>query len=108
MFALHTSDYTLICFHNPMILFISVSRLLNVSNAWYADCNGLYSLSNLTAVWDKKRVVYMRIHGGINPGDRRYDASLADLSLSKRLNGGQNPEYSSLNYICHFKSEPGI
>ena len=53
-------------------------RLLNVSNAWYADCNGLYSLTNLTAVWDKKRVVYMRIHGGINPGDRRYAARFAD------------------------------
>ena len=57
------------CFHNEMI---SVCRLLNVSNAWYADCNGLYSLTNLTAVWDKKRVVYMRIHGGINPADRRF------------------------------------
>ena len=51
-----------------------------MSNAWYADCNGLYSLTNLTAVWDKKRVVYMRIHGGINPGDRRYDARFADPS----------------------------
>ena len=46
-------------------------RLLNVSNAWYADCNGLYSLTNLTAVWDKKRVVYQRVQGGINPGDMR-------------------------------------
>ena len=48
-----------------------LSRLLNVSNAWYADCNGLYSLTNLTAVWDKKRVVYQRVQGGVNPGDKR-------------------------------------
>ena len=42
-----------------------------MSNAWYADCNGLYSLTNLTAVWDKKRVVYQRVQGGVNPGDKR-------------------------------------
>ena len=84
-FYTHLTKHYLNCFHNPMILFISVSRLLNVSNAWYADCNGLYSLSNLTAVWDKKRVVYMRIHGGINPGDRRYDASLADPSKMEHI-----------------------
>jgi len=50
----------------------SQTRLLNVSNAWYADCNGLYSLTNLTSVWDKKRSVFERISGGINPRDKRY------------------------------------
>ena len=62
-----------------------LSRLLNVSNAWYADCNGLYSLTNLTAVWDKKRVVYQRIHGGINPGDMRYDTGSADPFIKERI-----------------------
>ena len=83
MFALHLTKH-ISCFHNQ-ILFISVSRLLNVSNAWYADCNGLYSLSNLTAVWDRKRVVYQRIHGGINPGDRRYAARCADPSKMEHI-----------------------
>jgi len=48
------------------------ARLLNVSNADYADCNGVYTLSNLSSVWDTKRVVYQRIHGGIKPQDKRY------------------------------------
>ena len=47
------------------------TRVVNVSNAWYADCNGLYTLTNLTSVWDPKRVVYERIQGGINPQDKR-------------------------------------
>jgi len=48
------------------------ARLLNVSNADYADCNGVYTLSNLSSVWDSKRVVYQRIHGGIKPQDKRF------------------------------------
>ena len=55
-------------------------RLLNVSNAWYADCNGLYSLTNLTAVWDKKRAVYQRVQGGVNPGDMRSVAIMCWLT----------------------------
>jgi hypothetical protein len=29
-------------------------RILNVTGAGYADCNGLYTLSNLTSIWDSK------------------------------------------------------
>ena len=47
------------------------TKVVNVSNAWYADCNGLYSLTNLTAVWDPKRVVYERIEGGLKPQEER-------------------------------------
>ena len=47
------------------------TNLVNVSNAWYADCNGLYTITNLTSVWDPKRLVYERIKGGINPQDKR-------------------------------------
>ena len=47
-------------------------RLVNVSNAWYADCNGLYTITNLSSVWDPKRLVYQRIKGGINPEDNRW------------------------------------
>ena len=47
------------------------TRLVNVSNAWYADCNGLYTITNLSSVWDPKRLVYQRIKGGINPEDKR-------------------------------------
>ena len=47
------------------------SRLVNVTNASYADCNGLYTITNLTSVWDPKRIVYERIKGGINPQDKR-------------------------------------
>ena len=39
-------------------------RVLNVTGAGYADCNGLYTLSNNTSIWDSKRVVYERIAGG--------------------------------------------
>jgi len=42
----------------------SNSRVLNVTGAGYADCNGLYTLSNNTSIWDSKRVVYERIAGG--------------------------------------------
>ena len=47
------------------------TNVVNVSNAWYADCNGLYTITNLTSVWDPKRLVYERIKGGINPQDKR-------------------------------------
>lgn len=50
----------------------SNSRLLNVSLAGYADCNGLYTMSNLTSIWDSKRVVYERISGGLRPLEKRY------------------------------------
>lgn len=49
----------------------SNSRILNVTGAGYADCNGLYTLSNLTSIWDSKQVVYERIAGGWG-GERRY------------------------------------
>ena len=59
-----------------------IGRVLNVTGAGYADCNGLYTLSNNTryqlisnqslifsnplfaSIWDSKRVVYERIAGG--------------------------------------------
>jgi len=50
----------------------SNSRLLNVSKAGYADCDGLYTMSNLTSIWDSKRVVYERISGGLMPLEKRY------------------------------------
>jgi hypothetical protein len=33
---------------------LTLSRILNVTGAGYADCNGLYTLSNLTSIWDSK------------------------------------------------------
>ena len=63
----------------------NIGRVLNVTGAGYADCNGLYTLSNNTryylilyqsyrivmfsnppfaSIWDSKRVVYERIAGG--------------------------------------------
>jgi len=50
----------------------SRTRLLNVTGAGYADCSGLYTISNLTSIWDSKRVVYERIAGGWRPMDKRY------------------------------------
>ena len=32
-----------------------------MSGADYADCNGLYSLTNLSSVWDTKHIVYTRL-----------------------------------------------
>ena len=42
------------------------ARLLVVSGASYADCDGGYSLTNLTSVWDSKHIVYSRLAGGDN------------------------------------------
>jgi len=50
----------------------SSTRLLNVTGAGYADCSGLYTISNLTSIWDSKRVVFERIAGGWRPMDKRY------------------------------------
>jgi len=50
----------------------SMSRILNVSNAEYADCNGLYTISNLSSVWDSKRIVYERIAGGLRSHEKRF------------------------------------
>merc|ERR1711874_194684 len=49
------------------------ARLLLVSGASYADCDGVYSLTNLTSVWDSKHIVYSRL--GSSPdsaGDDRF------------------------------------
>jgi len=46
--------------------------VLNVTGAGYADCSGLYSISNLTSIWDSKRIVFERIAGGWRPMDKRY------------------------------------
>ena len=45
------------------------ARLLLVSGASYAECDGVYSLTNLTSVWDSKHIVYSRLAGG----DNRYN-----------------------------------
>ena len=47
-------------------------RVLNVTGAGYADCSGLYAISNMTSIWDSKRVVFERIAGGWRPMDKRY------------------------------------
>merc|ERR1712079_785375 len=49
----------------------STARLINVTGAGYADCNGLYTISNHTAIWDNKRIVYERVVGGWRPMDKR-------------------------------------
>ncbi|XP_023340024.1 uncharacterized protein LOC111710193 [Eurytemora carolleeae] len=49
----------------------SNSRVLNVTGAGYADCNGLYTISNQTSIWDSKQVVYERINGGWGK-EKRY------------------------------------
>ena len=52
-----------------MLLFV---RVLNVTGAGYADCSGLYTISNLTSIWDSKRIVFERIAGGWRPMDKRF------------------------------------
>ena len=44
------------------------ARLLLVSGASYAECDGVYSLTSLSSVWDSKHIVYSRLEGG----DNRY------------------------------------
>ena len=46
-------------------------RVLNVTGAGYADCSGLYTISNMTSIWDSKRIVVERIAGGWRPNDKR-------------------------------------
>ena len=46
-------------------------RLINVTGAGYADCDGLYSISNMSSIWDNKRIVYERVAGGWRPMDKR-------------------------------------
>ena len=53
------------------------ARLLVVSGASYADCDGVYSLTNLTSVWDSKHIVYSRLAGG----DNRYSTVLHAESI---------------------------
>merc|ERR1719382_189705 len=50
----------------------AAAKVLNVTGAGYADCSGLYSISNLTSIWDSKRIVFERIAGGWRPMDKRY------------------------------------
>ena len=51
-------------------------RLINVTGAGYADCEGLYSISNMTSIWDNKRMVYERVAGGWRPMDKRWGSKL--------------------------------
>jgi len=50
----------------------SRARMINVTGAGYADCDGLYSISNMSSIWDNKRIVYERVAGGWRPMDKRY------------------------------------
>ena len=52
-------------------IIVCLPRVLNVTGAGYADCSGLYSISNLTSIWDSKRIVFERIAGGWRPMDKR-------------------------------------
>ena len=54
-----------------VFIIICLIRVLNVTGAGYADCSGLYSISNLTSIWDSKRIVFERIAGGWRPMDKR-------------------------------------
>ena len=45
--------------------------MINVTGAGYADCNGLYTISNESSIWDNKRIVYERVVGGWRPMDKR-------------------------------------
>lgn len=42
----------------------SQARMVQVSGADYADCSGLYTLTNLSSVWDTKHIVYTRLDTG--------------------------------------------
>ena len=44
-------------------LFIYIFRVLNVTGAGYADCNGLYTISNQTSIWDSK--VNKQVYGTV-------------------------------------------
>ena len=46
-------------------------RVINVTGAGYADCSGLYAISNMTSIWDSKRIVFERVAGGWRPMDKR-------------------------------------
>ena len=50
---------------------ILLSRVINVTGAGYADCSGLYAISNMTSIWDSKRIVFERVAGGWRPMDKR-------------------------------------
>ena len=54
-----------------VMLLTHVTRLINVTGAGYADCDGLYSSSSLASIWDNKRMVYERVAGGWRPTDKR-------------------------------------
>merc|ERR1719471_2671763 len=50
----------------------AAAKVINVTGAGYADCSGLYAISNMTSIWDSKRIVFERIAGGWRPMDKRY------------------------------------
>ena len=39
----------------------NIFRLLLVSGASYADCDGVYTMTSMSSVWDTKHIVYTRI-----------------------------------------------
>ena len=49
-----------------------------MTGAGYADCDGLYSISNMSSIWDNKRIVYERVAGGWRPMDKRYNSKVYD------------------------------
>ena len=53
-----------------MMLFLPACRVLVVRGAQYADCDGVYTMTNLSSVWDTKHIVYTRV--GQQGRDQRY------------------------------------
>ena len=44
-----------------------------MTGAGYADCNGLYTISNETGIWDNKRIVYERVVGGLETSGQKVN-----------------------------------
>ena len=44
--------------------------MLVVRGAQYADCDGVYTMTNLSSVWDTKHIVYTRL--GQQGRDQRW------------------------------------
>ena len=60
-----------------MMLFLPACRVLVVRGAQYADCDGVYTMTNLSSVWDTKHIVYTRVG---QPGrDQRYNIFIISL-----------------------------
>lgn len=74
--VLSAPDLGIILEYSFIPVWYLVWRLINVTGAGYADCNGLYTISNETGIWDNKRIVYERVVGGWRPMDKRWAQTL--------------------------------